>query len=301
MVKQGFWITCLALSCLGIYLFVSAPPPLQDKKATGPRIPVQKMFEILAAENNTVRTMWTKDVVGAGKQAGLKFDENWRDAEIEAGPLPALFLRETAKSLEKHPTPLSLFLGSDYPINTANRFTGLQLEKFQTLKQTQQAQFFHMDDINMQVAMFADLAVSDGCVQCHNKHEQSPKRDWKLNDMMGATTWMYPEAEVSLDTVLKTLDALHQGYREAYQAYVEKARTFANPPAIGEHWPGEGYYLPSIEVFMREIIKRTAPHTLETLVSLTDRPAATGSVKTQVSLTDKPNTAHALETSHVNR
>lgn len=286
MIKQRFWITCLSLSCLAIYLFVSAPPPLQDKQAAGSDIPVARMFEILAAENNAVRAMWTKDVVGMGKQSGLKFDEHWRDADIEAGPLPALFLRETAKSLEKQPTPLSLFLGSDYPINAANRFVGLQLEKFQVLKQTRQPQFFTMADIQAQVAMFADLAVSEGCVQCHNRHEQSPKHDWKLNDMMGAITWMYPEALVSLDTLLKTIDALHQGYREAYEAYLAKARTFANPPVIGEHWPSDGNYLPSVDVFMREIVRRTAPHTLEALVSLTDKLG--GGTKTDL-----------LEASHV--
>ena len=29
----------------------------------------------------------------AGMKAGLKFHEKWRDADMQAGPLPALFLR----------------------------------------------------------------------------------------------------------------------------------------------------------------------------------------------------------------
>lgn len=272
MARQNFWITCLALTALSVYLFATAPPPLEDGKPAGAAIPVERMFEILKAENDVVRALWTKEVVGAGKQAGLKFDERWREAEVEAGPLPALFLRETAKSLEKNPTPLSLFLGSDYPINDANRFEGLQLEKFQTLKQTLKPQFFYLADIQMQVAMFSDVAVSEGCIQCHNEHGQSPKHDWKLNDVMGATTWMYPAASVSMEELVKTLAALHQGFQEAYGAYVEKARKFANPPAIGERWPAEGYCLPSPEVFMREIIQRTAPHTLAMLAALAGQP-----------------------------
>jgi hypothetical protein len=264
MAKQNFWIACLALGALSIYLFVSAPPPLEEKKAADAAIPVERMFEILKAENDVVRAMWTREVVGAGKQIGLKFDERWREAGVEAGPLPALFLRETAKSLEKNPTPLSLFLGSDYPVNSANRFEGLQLEKFQTLK----PQFFFMPDIHMQVAMFSDVAVVEGCIQCHNKHEQSPKRDWKLNDVMGATTWMYPSGSVSMDELLRTLTALRQGFKDAYESYLEKARKFANPPAIGEHWPVEGYFLPNSEVFMGEIAKRTAPHTMAAISSL---------------------------------
>lgn len=271
MAKQHFWIACLALGALSVYLFVSAPPPLEEKTTDAP-IPVERMFEILKVENDVVRAMWTKEVVGAGKQNGLKFDERWRDADVEAGPLPALFLRETARSLEKNPTPLSLFLGSDFPINSANRFEGLQLEKFQVVKQTLKPQFFFLPDIQMRVAMFSDLAVVEGCIQCHNKHEQSPKHDWKLNDVMGATTWMYPSGSVSMDELLRTLVALRQGFKEAYESYLEKARKFAKPPAIGEHWPAEGYFLPSSEVFMVEIAKRTAPQTLAALSSLASKP-----------------------------
>ena len=287
MAKQNFWIACLALGALSVYLFVSAPPPLEGKQAADAAIPVERMFEILKAENDVVRAMWTKEVVGAGKQNGLKFDERWRDPDVEAGPLPALFLRETAKSLEKNPTPLSLFLGSDYPVNSANRFEGLQLEKFQMVKQTLKPQFFFMPDIQMRVAMFSDVAVVEGCIQCHNKHEQSPKHDWKLNDVMGATTWMYPSDSVSMDELLRTLTALHQGFKDAYESYLDKTRKFANPPAIGEHWPAEGYFLPNSEVFMGEIAKRTAPQTLAALSSLASKPQS-GSV------TNKEGGSHVI-------
>lgn len=272
MANQRFWIACLALVALSIYLFVSAPPPLEEKTNAGATIPVERMFEILNTENAVVRAMWTKEVVGAGKQVGLKFDERWREADVEAGPLPALFLRETAKSLEKNPTPLSLFLGSDYPVNSANSFNGLQLEKFQVVKQTLKPQFFFMPDLQMRVAMFADLAVVDGCIQCHNKHEKSPKHDWKLNDVMGATTWMYPSGSVPMDEVLQTLTALHQAFKEAYEAYLKKVQKFANPPAIGEQWPAEGYFLPTSEVFMGEIARRTAPQTMAALGKLVGKP-----------------------------
>jgi len=279
MASQSFWITSLALGSLGVYLLVSAPAPLEETKATGATIPVERLFEILKAENDVVRAMWTKEVVGAGKPVGLKFDEHWREADVEAGPLPALFLRETAKSLEKNPSPLSLFLGSDFPINQANRFEGLQLQKFQMLRQTQQAQFFHLPEIQMQVAMFADKAVSEGCIQCHNHHDQSPKHDWKIDEIMGATTWMYPAATVSMDEVLRTLSALHQGFQDAYAAYLEKAKKFANPPQIGERWPAEGYYLPSQEAFMAEIIKRTSPKTILALTALADPPQPVAATK----------------------
>lgn len=271
MIDKDFWITLFALACLGIYLFVSAPPPLNDAKPAA-TIPVNRMFTLLQAENAAVRTLWTKEIVGAGQKIGLKFDEHWRDKDLEAGPLPALFLRETAKSMEKSPIRISLFLGSDYPISPDNRFEGLQQEKFQILRQSQQPQFFYVSDTRLYTAMFADKAVVEPCIECHNEHEQSPKHDWRLNDIMGGTTWMYPAQAVSLEEFVKVLMVLHQGFRDAYDGYLEKVKTFANPPLIGEHWPREGYFLPSSEIFMQEILHRTAPHTLPFLGTLVSSP-----------------------------
>src|SRR5689334_8532066 len=107
----------------GIYLFVSAPMPLPDgTSASTQEIAARDLLEICAAENAVVRELYTKSIVEAGLKAGLKFDEKWQDAKIAAGPLPALFLRETAKSLAKGPSRLGLFLGSDAPVNKANEF-----------------------------------------------------------------------------------------------------------------------------------------------------------------------------------
>ena len=34
-------------------------------------------------------------------------------------------------------------------------------------------------------AVYADKAVSQACIGCHNAHPDSPKRDFKQNDVMG--------------------------------------------------------------------------------------------------------------------
>ncbi|MGI9331904.1 MAG: c-type heme family protein [Gammaproteobacteria bacterium] len=249
-------------AALIVYLFVNAPPPLPQNEASGVMISIEQAFAIVEAENDLVRALWTREIVGAGKKVGLKFDEDWRDPGIEAGPLPALFLRETAKSLEKQPVRLSLFLGSDYPISDANRFRGLQMEKFELIRSTHTPQFFFAPDTGLHPAMFSDIALADACVSCHNGHRQSPKTDWKLNDVMGATTWMYPEDEISLDELIRIVTALRQGYRDAYSGYVNKAQTFANPPVIGNRWPREGYFLPSVKVFMAEAARHASSETL---------------------------------------
>jgi hypothetical protein len=235
-------------------------------------MPIEKVFRILAGENDIVRALWTADIVGAGMKAGLKFDEKWREPGVAAGPLPALFLRESATALHKTRVPLGLFLGSDYPIAQSNLFTGVQAAHFERVRATGHPEFFHAADIGRYTAMFADLAVAPGCVSCHNEHANSPKTDWKLKDIMGATTWSYPKGQVTLEEAVEIMAALRSGFAAAYDGYLAKAATFERPPAIGERWPREGYAVPTRDVFMREFARRASANTVDRLLRAFDEP-----------------------------
>jgi adenylate cyclase len=68
--SKSFWITLFSLGCLSIYLFVSAPPPLDDQKTLQANIPVEQMFTLLQAENAAARLIWTREIVGEGKKVG---------------------------------------------------------------------------------------------------------------------------------------------------------------------------------------------------------------------------------------
>ena len=261
------WIIT-ALAVIGVsaaVIIINAPPP-DAQTAGGAPIPISAVFTILEAENDAVRELWTKEIVGQGKERGLAFHKDWREPQIDAGPLPALFLRETAESLRRNPLPLYLFLGSDFPVNDANKFTGVQQARFAQIKQTGNPQFFLDEDVNLHTAMFSDIAVAETCVVCHNTEPESPKTDWKLGDIMGATTWSYPNSEVSLQEALAMVGALRQGFREAYEEYLAKAAAFADSPPVGERWPAAGYYLPSADAFIAEAELRTSATTMRALL-----------------------------------
>lgn len=264
----GLLLTVAALLALSVYLFASAPPPLPEARgeAVG-QIPIEKVLETVAAENDAVRALYTAEIVGAGIKAGLKFDEHWREDTLEAGPLPALFLREAAQSLQRGPVPLALFLGSDFPITPANRFQGRQTEIFQRIRRTRAPEHFYEDDTGLHTAMFPDVARVQGCVDCHNQHPESPKTDWAMDDVMGAATWSYPKASVSEAEYLRIIAAVRASFRDAYGEYLEEATAFEAPPEVGERWPGEGYYLPSADAFMAEFARRSSAPTVDRLLA----------------------------------
>jgi adenylate cyclase len=251
-----------------IYLFASRPAPLADGQTAGRTIPIEKVFRIVAAENSSMRALWTAEIVAAGENSGLKFDEKWREKEVAAGPLPALFLREAATAIRKTQVPLGLFLGSDYPINQSNMFTGTQAEYFRKMRETGEPQFFPAADIGQQTAMFADIIVAQGCANCHNEHPKSPKTDWKMNDIMGATTWSYPKDKVTLEETLQMIATLRDSFGTAYDTYLAKVATFERQPEIGERWPRDGYYLPTRQVFLSEFERRASPDTVDHLIHI---------------------------------
>jgi len=255
--------------CLAIFLFVQAPKPLpEDDELKGEEISVENLFKIVAHENNIARTNWTKYIVGDGLKAGLKFDEDWRKNEIEAGPLPALFLREVASHLEKSEIPLGLFLGSDFPIATVNKFEGYQVTAFKQIRQDHQPQFFYDNEVARYTAMFPDIAGVTACVKCHNEHKNSPKTDWELDDIMGATTWLYPKKTVTRDELIKVISELRSAFAKAYVSFTEKTSSFKNitPPVIGDKWPSEGYFIPHADVFLARFEQEASKETLKLLL-----------------------------------
>jgi hypothetical protein len=251
-------------AALAVYLFVNAPPPLAAA-ATPPaagRIPIRTVFAMLNNENAAARALWTEEIVARGTAAGLSFDEHWRDDTVHAGPLPALFLRETARNLQRTPSRLELFLGSQHPLNAANQFTGEQANHFTALVNSHAPQYFVDAETGLQTAMFADVAVSEACASCHNEHANAPKTDWHVHDIMGATTWMFPDSSVTTEQALELVRTLRTSIRQAYASYLAKVATFPSRPRIGTSWPKDGFALPTEDVFMAELARRSSSTTL---------------------------------------
>lgn len=260
--------------CLAIFLFVSAPPPLPDENTlqSGHRtIEVEKVFRAVNAVNDSAREIYTRRIVGAGLKGGLKFGEDWAEPGIDKGPLPALFLRLAARRLEAKPTRLGLYLGSNAPINKSNLFSDAQTLAFEKVKSTRAPVFSEMGDGGA-VGMFPDVASAQPCVSCHNEHPDSPKTDWKMDDVMGATTWVYPHKVLSADEYLDTTEQMFMAIEEAYASYLDKVETFATKVTIGAHWPDEEpMNLPDTETFMKEVRAAASKKVVEELI-LTSQP-----------------------------
>lgn len=230
---------------------------------------IEKALEIVAKENDIARTLYTKGIVGPGKKQGIKFDEDWRKDDVEAGPLPALFLRGISSFIQKSPVPLGLYLGSDFPINAANKLEGKQAEYFAKIKETSKPEFFFDEANSLHTAMFPDFAGAKPCVSCHNEHEQTSKKDWKLGDIMGATTWTYPKDKITFTELKDIVEAYRGGIKYTLGEYVSEIEAFENSdkPMVGEKWPTEGLYIPAPEAFLDSVKTLASTGTLDAMLA----------------------------------
>ncbi len=231
---------------------------------------IEEAFEMVAKENDVARTLYTKAIVGAGKKKGLKFDEDWEKDHVEAGPLPALFLRGIASDIRKKgEVPLGLFLGSDFPIRKSNKFSGKQADLFAEMRKDSVPKYFFDEESQLYTAMFPDFAVAAPCVNCHNDHPETTKTDWVLGDIQGATTWTYPSDSVTFEELQGILMAYRGGAAATFQRYLDKASGFKENevPPVGA-WPAAGYSLPEPTVFLDSVNSLAAEETLKGILKI---------------------------------
>lgn len=262
----------MTIICLTLISIVSCGGVAEEKSKGSVEekvFSVSEVLEMVSKENDVTRTLYTKAIVGKGKKQGMKFDEDWRKDNVEAGPLPALFLRGVATSITKSPVPLGLYLGSDFPVNAANKFIGKQADLFEKIKVDRKPQFFYDEEQELHTAMFADVAGAAACVSCHNGHAQSPKTDWVLGDVMGATTWQYPKDSLTYKETVAVLNSYANGTVDIYLEYLDEIENFkdSEKPEIGSKWPAEGKYLPTAKVFLDSVRKLTSYETMKILVA----------------------------------
>ncbi len=141
------------------------------------------------------RAVYTDLVVSRLSQAGIvAAHENWQARQELL--LPAQVFRLSAEKSNETSVLLDYALKSLWPVNKASG-PGSDAERvaLQTVVNTPDKNHYSeetVDGVRYFVATYADVASSPSCVSCHNEHPQSPKTDFKLNDVMGAVIVRIP-------------------------------------------------------------------------------------------------------------
>ena len=158
-------------------------------------LPVEMVADYLYAVIEADREVYTKHVVERMQIKGVVVaSENWE--EKNTLPLPAQFLMESGRVMARKNIGIQYRLISLWPINKRNvarsEFEKIGMGTILTHQTKPYTGFVKEGGTRYFQAVYPDLAVTQACIGCHNSHPDSPKRDFKINDVMGAIVISIP-------------------------------------------------------------------------------------------------------------
>jgi len=190
--KQFCWGFILVLVALTSWLGITfAEDENGSEIAFSPEVVANYIHAVIEAD----RTIYTTHVVKRMQDGGIVIaTEGWK--KRNALPLPAQMLLMAGKKVEEEGSGLRYRLASLRPIYEENGPAGVFEEAgLKVVAEDPNEVYtgiFTRGDQRFFKAIYADKAVSEACVNCHNAHVLSSKRDYKLGDVMGGIIISFP-------------------------------------------------------------------------------------------------------------
>ncbi|HKP98361.1 MAG TPA: methyl-accepting chemotaxis protein [Fibrobacteria bacterium] len=137
-----------------------------------------------------LRAYYTENVVAKVKgQGAVQVSIDHQD-KAGAIPLPATMIHDLSRILGRDSDGVYLRLYSKFPFPNRNArvLDDFMKEAAEHLDRNPDSAFVRVvndGDKPMVRVAIADLMTKEACVNCHNSHPESPKKDWKLGDVRG--------------------------------------------------------------------------------------------------------------------
>lgn len=154
-----------------------------------------KVADYLHAIVEADRKVYTTQIVKRMQEQGVVLArEDWEGKN--AIPLPAQFLHYSSKIVAESGSGIRFRLISLWPIylrnGPATDFERKALELLNANPDVPQRGVVAAGKKQFFQTVYADKAISSSCVTCHNAHPLSPKRDFKIGDLMGGVMITIP-------------------------------------------------------------------------------------------------------------
>jgi hypothetical protein len=156
----------------------------------------QQLTDSLHLVLETDRTVYTKLIVNRlqNEEKVIKASEHWK--EDKALVLPAQMFRAGAEMAREKGATFSYSLLSTWPINKQNApKTDAEKTGLDYIAANKGKNYYTEETLGGKkyfTAVYADIAVAPACVTCHNGHKDTPKKDFKIGDVMGGVVIRYP-------------------------------------------------------------------------------------------------------------
>lgn len=144
-----------------------------------------------------IRSYYTKNVISKVVKDGNLHPSIDHKNDPQAVPLPATMIHDLSAALQKEKTSINLYSKFPFPNRKDRKLDSFQNKAWNFLSSEKGNIYTEVMKKNnhsiVRVAV-ADRMVADACVSCHNSHPDTPKNDWKLNDVRGIL-----EVDINID------------------------------------------------------------------------------------------------------
>lgn len=197
---KTLYTSILALSVTAAIGGASAPIAMADAGST-PSITPRAMADALHLVMDSDRAVYTQKIVNrlAAKEKVIKASEHFEDDK--ALVLPAQMFRFGSELVAKRAADLddvnfSYSLQSQWPVNPQNApRTEVEKTGLKFVADNKGKNYYAEEELGGKkyfTAVYPDIGVAPVCVSCHNEHKDSPRKDFKLGDVMGGVVIRIP-------------------------------------------------------------------------------------------------------------
>ena len=149
------------------------------------------------SELKALRTYYNQNIVTKALNSGaLKTSTNYA-GDPKAIPFPATFLHDAGQIVSGKARSVEFFSPYPFANRSDRKLTSTQQEAWDRLSQKPDEPFikpFVREGREYLMIAVADRMAAETCVQCHNSHVDSPKRDWKVGDVRAVLASTVPLA-----------------------------------------------------------------------------------------------------------
>ena len=188
-------VTWIAVVAAVVALVATNVRAVDKKTGASVGVPPEIVADYLRAVIMAHRHFYTIHIANRLRQERIvDVSENWKTTH--SLQLPVQIVRETSEIAELTGPNVRYRLISQWPINKANaattEFERRGLKEVQARPTRPYSSTVEGSAEQVFEAVYADIAVTAACVECHNAHPSSPKKDFKVGDVMGGLVISFP-------------------------------------------------------------------------------------------------------------
>ena len=191
----------MTISLMAAVSISAAGASIASSAVSDATVSVKAMADALHLVMDSDRSVYTKKIVNrlVKKEKVIKASEHFEDDK--ALVLPAQMFRFGSELAMKRAEKMedvnfSYTLQSLWPINKQNApKTKAEKEGLKYVAENKGKNYYTTEELGGTTyftAVYADTGVAPVCVSCHNKHPDTPKKDFKLGDVMGGVVIRIP-------------------------------------------------------------------------------------------------------------